>query len=178
MPTDSDDDGYTDCDDVCPDDPLKWATAGDCGCGVEDVHSDGDDVADCIDLCPLTAPATPVDEDGCPLSGACCTATSICFAEGMSEAACTIYPGAAYQGNGSFCADGCAIGTTPGDFDGDEDVDLDDYIHFAECLDDSGPREAQSWVPPSPQCRETCDFDGDADIDLEDCAAFQEAFTG
>ena len=176
--TDSDDDGYTDCDDVCPDDPLKWATAGDCGCGVEDVHSDGDDVADCIDLCPLTAPATPVDEDGCPLSGACCTATSICFAEGMSEAACTIYPGAAYQGNGSFCADGCAIGTTPGDFDGDEDVDLDDYIHFAECLDDSGPREAQSWVPPSPQCRETFDFDGDADIDLEDCAAFQEAFTG
>ncbi|NUP98193.1 MAG: thrombospondin type 3 repeat-containing protein [Planctomycetaceae bacterium] len=67
---DSDGDGTADCNDLCPNDPLKIAP-GTCGCGVSDDDSDGDGTADCNDLCPndplKIAPGTCgcgiVDED-------------------------------------------------------------------------------------------------------------------
>lgn len=43
---DSDGDGTLDCDDGCPDDPLK-IDYGVCGCGVPDVDTDGDGLVDC-----------------------------------------------------------------------------------------------------------------------------------
>lgn len=55
-----------------------------------------------------------------------------------------------------------------GDFDGDQDVDLDDYRRFADCL--SGPGE-----PYVGECQ-AGDTDGDRDIDLRDFAAFQRHF--
>jgi hypothetical protein len=62
---------------------------------------------------------------------------------------------------------------TPGDIDGD--VDLDDYLGFAECLFGPGvtPNPAP---PPTPQeCLTAFDFDFDDDADLPDFAAFQGA---
>jgi hypothetical protein len=66
----------------------------------------------------------------------------------------------------------------PGDLDGDGDVDLTDYLSFADCL--AGPE-----VPPAPpgpltpqECLDAFDFDADADVDLMDAAGFTLAFTG
>ncbi len=48
---DADGDGFANCVDGCPSDPLKQAP-GQCGCGVSDLDSDGDGAASCIDGCP------------------------------------------------------------------------------------------------------------------------------
>ena len=65
-----------------------------------------------------------------------------------------------------------------GDFDGDGDVDPDDFGAFADCM--AGPE-----TPPDPMitgCADACldafDVDDDEDVDLDDFAAFQETFTG
>jgi formylglycine-generating enzyme required for sulfatase activity len=55
-----------------------------------------------------------------------------------------------------------------GDFDGDGDVDLDDYAEFPGCL--NGP---EGGLHPD---REPFDFNGDDDIDLADFTAFQRVF--
>ena len=68
--------------------------------------------------------------------------------------------------NAAFAIASCA----PGDFDGDGDVDLDDYAAFEQCL--AGPD-----VSIGVGC-ETGDFDDDDDVDLKDAVAFWEAFTG
>lgn len=50
---DWDSDGWLDCDDLCPFDPLKSIyNAGDCGCGVPNIDSDCDGIYDCNDSCP------------------------------------------------------------------------------------------------------------------------------
>ncbi len=63
-----------------------------------------------------------------------------------------------------------------GDFDGDEDVDLDDFAEFAECM--GGPNVPP--IPTSPQCVDAClaafDFDQDADVDAVDFLEFAAAF--
>lgn len=57
-----------------------------------------------------------------------------------------------------------------GNCDDDEDVDLDDFDTFADCM--AGPAQA-----PAAGC--TCaDCDGDDDVDLADFAQMQVAFTG
>ncbi|HNQ22952.1 MAG TPA: S8 family serine peptidase [Phycisphaerae bacterium] len=63
-----------------------------------------------------------------------------------------------------------APSTTPGDLDGDGDVDVNDFVLFADCL--SGPGVAY------PEGCADADFDEDGDVDLVDVAAFQAAFTG
>ena len=45
---DADQDGTPDCNDLCPDDPLK-TEPGTCGCGVPDDDSDQDGTPDCDD---------------------------------------------------------------------------------------------------------------------------------
>ena len=57
-----------------------------------------------------------------------------------------------------------------GDVDGDGDVDLDDYLVFADCI--NGP------IDPTPvdDCLYAFDFDEDGDVDLADFDAFQNAF--
>ena len=57
-----------------------------------------------------------------------------------------------------------------GDYDGDGNVDLDDYASFPGCL--SGP------ILPAPAglCRDAFDFDVDLDVDLADFGEFQAAF--
>ena len=61
-------------------------------------------------------------------------------------------------------------GAMPGDFDGDHDVDLQDFLSFQTCF--TGPGD-----PLAPAC-EPADFDGDGDVDLQDFLAFQTFFTG
>jgi hypothetical protein len=56
----------------------------------------------------------------------------------------------------------------PGDYDGDGDVDLDDYGRFSGCV--LGPDQGLG-----PGCAPG-DFDSDSDVDLRDCADFQSAF--
>jgi hypothetical protein len=60
-----------------------------------------------------------------------------------------------------------------GDADHDADVDLVDWIAFANCL--SGPGIWPSPTPPVTQgaCLDAFDSDGDADVDLFDFAEFQ-----
>jgi len=64
----------------------------------------------------------------------------------------------------------------PGDFDGDEDVDLDDHALFADCM--AGPGE-----PPAPSltsvsnCLTAFDFNEDDDVDAADFLVLQTAFT-
>lgn len=69
------------------------------------------------------------------------------------------------------------IDVVSGDFDGDGDVDLDDFAAFYDCL--SGPDQAPTPDPPTaPQdCLSAFDFDADSDVDLLDFGAFQLAFT-
>jgi hypothetical protein len=65
--SDTDLDGTPDCNDGCPQDPLKLA-AGICGCGVADTDSDGDGTANCNDLCPNDAAKTVPGICGCGVS--------------------------------------------------------------------------------------------------------------
>lgn len=65
----------------------------------------------------------------------------------------------------------------PGDYDGDGDVDSDDYATFQDCL--SGP--AASPTPSGlgvtvADCLDVFDRDCDADVDLKDFAYFQTVF--
>ncbi|UCG15311.1 MAG: IPT/TIG domain-containing protein [Phycisphaerales bacterium] len=74
----------------------------------------------------------------------------------------------------------CALTVVrPGDYDTDGDVDLDDYLVFADCM--AGPD-----TPPSPSlpgvteqdCLDAFDFEPDDDVDLADFAGFARVFTG
>ena len=60
--------------------------------------------------------------------------------------------------------------STPGDMDGDGDVDRDDLTILTPCL--SGP-----GVAPGGAC-DGSDIDGDGDCDMADFAGFQQQFTG
>jgi hypothetical protein len=66
---DSDSDGVADCNDGCPNDPLK-SSPGTCGCGVSDADSDSDGVADCNDGCPNDPLKTSPGTCGCGVSDA------------------------------------------------------------------------------------------------------------
>lgn len=65
-----------------------------------------------------------------------------------------------------------------GDFDGDGDVDLDDFVAFVDCW--SGPNASPSPTPPvdANDCLGAFDMDGDNDVDQGDAAGFQRSFNG
>lgn len=63
------------------------------------------------------------------------------------------------------------LAATPGDYDGDGDVDNADYLEFPNCL--TGPQQSYA----DPDCA-VFDFDTDDDVDLQDYASFQGALAG
>lgn len=65
---------------------------------------------------------------------------------------------------------GCPL-VSPGDFDGDGDVDLTDFGAFAACF--NGPNRA-----PAPACTVSADIDLDGDVDLTDFGVFASCFNG
>lgn len=69
---DADSDGFPDCADGCPLDPVKIAP-GACGCGVEEDLSDtdGDGIIACFDICPDSANPSQSDTDGDGAGDAC-----------------------------------------------------------------------------------------------------------
>jgi len=64
---------------------------------------------------------------------------------------------------------GIAVARFAGDVDGDNDVGLDDFGQFPDCM--NGP----ATPPPSSTCS-AFDFDFQGDVDLADFAGFQTAF--
>ena len=69
-----------------------------------------------------------------------------------------------------------ALAATPGDADGDGDVDLADHAVFYDCM--AGPDAAPTPEPPITLelCLNAFDFDVDLDVDLYDAAAFNLSF--
>jgi PKD repeat protein len=63
------------------------------------------------------------------------------------------------------------VSGVPADFDGDGDVDLDDYALFAGCA--TGP----DLGPPAPGCGDK-DLDDDNDVDQSDFGTMQRCFSG
>ena len=62
------------------------------------------------------------------------------------------------------------------DWDGDDDVDLSDYIRFRHCLGGPDTDPTPVWGGITIQnCLDAFDSEEDADVDLADFAAFQEA---
>ncbi|MCH7924104.1 MAG: hypothetical protein IIC51_01080 [Planctomycetes bacterium] len=69
-----------------------------------------------------------------------------------------------------------AIEPVPGDFSGDCNTNLTDYVSFFDCA--AGPGLLPD--PPAPitsqQCLDTFDFDHDNDVDLHDLGGFANVF--
>jgi hypothetical protein len=112
--------------------------------------ADSDGTLDCLDNCPSIPNADQADSDDDDVGDAC--------------DACPNVP----AGNGGI--DGCPY-PIPGDFDVDDDIDLDDFGHFQACM--TGPRQG----PPAPNCHDA-DLDGDNDVDLSDFGFFQRCLSG
>ena len=64
---DTDADGISNCDDLCPSNPDK-SEPGLCGCDVADTDSDGDGILDCVDECPVDPNKTIAGTCGCGIS--------------------------------------------------------------------------------------------------------------
>ncbi|HOA71854.1 MAG TPA: immunoglobulin domain-containing protein [Phycisphaerae bacterium] len=71
---------------------------------------------------------------------------------------------------GSVTSNEAVLKVNSPDFDGDRDVDSEDFGYLQRCLSASG-------VPALPGC-EKADLDGDYDVDVFDLARFQECYAG
>ena len=65
---------------------------------------------------------------------------------------------------------------TQGDWDGDGNIDIDDYAKFADCLAGPGATPDPSIADCSATCLATFDFDADGDVDLKDFSEFVKVF--
>ena len=74
-------------------------------------------------------------------------------------------------GCGTVYSDPALLEVTTPDFDGDGDVDLEDFGHLQECF--SGPGNPQT----DPDCLDAR-MDGDSDVDPNDFLLFQQCFAG
>ena len=108
-----------------------------------------------------------IDGGGAPTTGGDWVLTGTV---GQPDATTTTLTGGDFALVGGFWTGRVTGPHVPGDFDGDGDVDLDDYALFPACV--TGPG---GGVPPG--C-EDADFELDNDVDFGDFGVFQLAFTG
>jgi hypothetical protein len=103
-------------------------------------------------------------------SGFIVVPTSDCDDQGIYTLTATNPCGSTTSNQAVVVVTGCDAGPTPGDCDGDGDVDLVDFGEVQLCF--TGPG---GTIDPGCEC---ADFDEDGDIDLVDFGEFQLAFTG
>ncbi len=115
----------------------------------------------CTDFHPgIEDPAAPTDCD--------------CNSNAVSDS-CDIEEGTSKDCNDNIAPDECES-ISGGDFDGDGDVNLNDYISFEQCL--GGPDAPPGGLPECVGlCLDAFDEDNDTDIDLHDGGAFTRNFT-
>ena len=155
--TDTDGDGVDDCDDGCPEDPLKSAP-GDCGCGVEDLDSDKDGVADCNDGCPADPNKTSPGDCGCNASDADGDGVDDCV-DNCPDDPNKTDPGA------------CGCGNEDTDTDGDGTADCVD-----NCPDDPNKTEPGFCGCGTVDTNVNGDVDCDGDYDIDDAIAAMADF--
>lgn len=138
-----------------------------CQC-IFDVNLDG--VVDLTDYAAFESLYTGL----APPTGSCCHLDGSCDG-GVSQAACGVFGGAVFNVGGTCvpntCPDVCGTfsGVPLGDFDGDGDVDLRDFVDFQACFTST----------PSDECMCMFDADEDGSISLgADYDAFNAAFSG
>lgn len=174
----------------CSDCNDNWAPDGcdpDCdGDAIPDdcemvLDTDADGVEDCDDLCPLTTP-----QGGClpPLDQlvVCCYPNGI-YIEGVFT-----WRQCLETGGGPVCDDppmcpgtpcrenACRAGCLIGDWDGDGDLDLQDFCGLQVCY--SGSADTPGGQPPSGACLATFNYSEDGDLDGEDLERFIATCTG
>jgi len=152
---DTDNDGLGNACDNCP---VDW--------NVSQADSDGDDVGDACDNCPIDENPSQAD---CDLDGVGDHCDDDPDSDGDSVPdlcdLCPDTPEVLFPVD----SDGCPP-PIPGDFDGDYDVDQEDFGHLQACLSGSG-------VATVPGCQDA-DFDGDEDADQADLSSFGGCMSG
>ena len=136
---------------------------------------------ECLTICDSNGDCGPGEycakaAGDCEGEGRCAELPNLCLYVGDAACGCNdvTYDNACYAAGAGTNVDypgECSAEPMPGDCDGDDDVDLQDFLHFQTCF--TGP----GGGPLGPEC-ECVDFDDDDDVDLLDFLAFQTAHTG
>jgi hypothetical protein len=174
-PGDLDNDGVMDVDDLCPGTPAG-AQVDTNGCA--DVQVDADSDGFCDPTAPSTGPSHCVwGSDPCT-GGGTTDCHDNCPADANNDQAdadtdsvgeaCDSCPGTP-EGL-PVDPSGCPL-PIPGDFDGDLDVDQEDFGHLQTCLTGSGIAQE------NPGCLKAR-LDGDTDVDGDDVGAFMGCMNG